>query len=276
MKKYDALYIFVGIAKDDVLEANLEKALTEVTRLGGNVLEKVQLGKRVFSRPMKKRESGVYVKVRLELDPAKVDELVKRYKLVEEVFRVQVLAVDDRREAKIAQERAERAEIQAKKDAAAAAALAAKAEVAEEQGKGGADMASFNKVILMGGLVRDPEVQSTGATGVKVARMRLSVTEQRKDRNGVLQKFPVYVDVDAWDKLAELCGQYLTKGRSILVEGRLQMDSWEKDGVKHQKLKVRASTIKFLPQGDRLAGGSKAVEPVAVSVPEGDPDDIPF
>ena len=126
MKKYDALYIFVGIAKDDVLEANLEKALTEVTRLGGNVLEKVQLGKRMFSRPMKKRESGVYVKVRLEIDPAKVDELVKRYKLVEEVFRVQILAVDDRREARIAQERTERAEIQAKKDAAAAAALAAR------------------------------------------------------------------------------------------------------------------------------------------------------
>ena len=130
MKKYDALYIFVGIAKDDALEANLEKALAEVTRLGGNVLEKVQLGKRMFSRPMKKRENGVYVKVRLELDPAKVDELVKRYKLVEEVFRLQILAVDDRREAKIAQERAERAEIQAKKDAAAAAALAAKVEEA--------------------------------------------------------------------------------------------------------------------------------------------------
>ena len=126
MKKYDALYIFVGIAKDDALEVNLEKALAEVTRLGGNVLEKVQLGKRMFSRPMKKRENGVYVKVRLEIDPSKVDELVKRYKLVEEVFRVQILAVDDRREAKIAQERAERAEIQAKKDAAAAVALAAK------------------------------------------------------------------------------------------------------------------------------------------------------
>ena len=132
MKKYDALYIFVGIAKDDVLEANLEKALAEVVRLGGNVLEKVQLGKRAFSRPMKKRENGVYVKVRLELDPAKVDELVKRYKLVEEVFRVQVLAVDDRREAKITAERAERAEIQAKREAAAAAALAAKTEGAVE------------------------------------------------------------------------------------------------------------------------------------------------
>ena len=126
MKKYDALYIFVGIAKDDALEANLEKALAEVTRLGGNVLAKDSLGKRTFARPMKKRDNGVYVKVRFEFDPLKIDELIKRYQLVEEVFRVQILAVDDRREAKIAQERAERAEIQAKKDAAAAAALAAK------------------------------------------------------------------------------------------------------------------------------------------------------
>ena len=128
MKTYDALYIFVGVAKDDAVEANLEKALAEVTRLGGNVIAKDSLGRRGFARPMKKRDSGVYVKVRLELDAAKVDELVKRYKLVEEVFRVQILAVDDRREAKIAQERAERAAIQAKKDAAAAAALAAKVE----------------------------------------------------------------------------------------------------------------------------------------------------
>ena len=109
MKKYDALYIFVGVAKDDVLNANLEKALAEVTRLGGNVLETVSLGKRTFSRPMSKKESGVYVKVRMELDPAKVDELVNRYKLVEEVFRVQILAVDERREAKIVAERAARA-----------------------------------------------------------------------------------------------------------------------------------------------------------------------
>ena len=129
MKKYDALYIFVGMLRDDTVEASLDKALAEVTRLGGNVLEKVSLGKRSFSRPIRKRESGVYVKVRFELDPQKVEELVNRYHLVEEVFRVQILAVDDRREVKIAQERAERAEIQAKKDAAAAAALAAKTEV---------------------------------------------------------------------------------------------------------------------------------------------------
>jgi ribosomal protein S6 len=132
MKKYDALYIFVGIAKEDVLEANLEKALAEVTRLGGNILEKVSLGKRAFSRPMKKRDSGVYVKVRMELDPDKVAELVNRYRLVEEVFRVQFLAVDERREAKIAAERTARAERQARKEAAQAAAAAAAAPAAEE------------------------------------------------------------------------------------------------------------------------------------------------
>ena len=131
MKTYDALYIFVGIAKDDVLEANLEKALAEVTRLGGNVVAKEALGRRAFARPMKKRENGVYVKVRFELDPLKVDELVNRYHLVEEVFRVQILAVDARRETKIAAERQARAERIAKKEAAQAAALAAKTETVE-------------------------------------------------------------------------------------------------------------------------------------------------
>ena len=128
MKKYDALYIFVGISKDDALEACLEKALAEVTRRGGNVLEKVSLGRRSFSRPMKKRDSGVYVKVRFEMDPQQVEDLVKRYRLVEEVFRVQILAVDERRESQIAQERTERAEELARREAAAAAALATKAE----------------------------------------------------------------------------------------------------------------------------------------------------
>jgi len=138
-------------------------------------------------------------------------------------------------------------------------------------------MASFNKVILMGNLTRDPDVRVTGASGMKVARLGLAVNERRKDRNGNVLDFPVFVDVDAWDKLAELCGQYLAKGSSVLVEGRLQMDTWEKDGVKHQKLKVRANTIKFLPKGDRFAAGPKpAGEPVAADAPESEASDIPF
>ena len=120
MKKYDAIYIFVGVTKDDVLNANLEKALSEVTRVGGTVYSTESLGKRSFARPMVKKESGVYVKVRMELDPSKLEELVNRYHLVEEVFRVQFLAVDERREAKIAAERQARADRQARKDAAAA------------------------------------------------------------------------------------------------------------------------------------------------------------
>jgi single-strand DNA-binding protein len=136
-------------------------------------------------------------------------------------------------------------------------------------------MASFNKVILMGNLTRAPDVRATGTTGMKVARLGLAINERRRDRNGNMQEFPVFIDVDAWDKLAELCGQYLSKGRSVLVEGRLQMDSWEKDGVKHQKLKVRASTIKFLPQGDRLSGSSQRQE-FPSSAQENDSDDMPF
>jgi small subunit ribosomal protein S6 len=127
MKKYDGLYIFAGNAKDDVLENDLAKALAEVTRLGGVIESQDILGKRAFARPMKKRENGVYALVRFELDPSKVSELVNRYKLVEEVFRVQILAVDDRREAKLAVQReaaAKREEIKAQKEAAAAAASA--------------------------------------------------------------------------------------------------------------------------------------------------------
>ncbi len=133
MKKYDGLYIFAGQAKDDVLDAQITKAVAEVTRLGGNILAQEVLGKRTFARPMRKRENGVYVQVRFELEPGKVRELVNRYRLVEEVFRVQILAVDDRRESQIAQERAERAEEQARREAANAAALAAKTAEADAE-----------------------------------------------------------------------------------------------------------------------------------------------
>ncbi|MBR4653830.1 MAG: 30S ribosomal protein S6 [Kiritimatiellae bacterium] len=127
MKKYDGLYIFAGQAKDDVLDGHIAKALAEVTRFGGNVLSQEVLGKRAFAHPMRKRESGVYVLVRFELDPSKVAELVKRYRLVEEVFRVQILAVDERREAILAEQReiaAQRAEAKAQKEEAAAEAVA--------------------------------------------------------------------------------------------------------------------------------------------------------
>ena len=130
MKKYDALYIFAGQAKDDVLDGQITKALAEVTRLGGTVLAQEVLGKHSFAHPMKKRESGVYVQVRFEFDPAKVTELVNRYRLVEEVFRVQILAVDERREAVLAAQ-AEAAAKRAAEKAQSEAAEAAEAPAAE-------------------------------------------------------------------------------------------------------------------------------------------------
>ena len=120
MKKYDGLYIFAGNAKDDVLENNFAKAIAEIERFGGKVESQDILGKRTFARPMQKRDNGVYALVRFEMDPAKVKELVNRYRLVEEVFRVQILAVDERREAKLAAQReaaAKRAELNADKEA---------------------------------------------------------------------------------------------------------------------------------------------------------------
>ena len=125
MKKYDGLYIFAGQAKDDVLDAQSQKALAEVTRLGGNVLTQEVLGKRDFAHPMHKRTNGVYVLVRFEFDPSKVSELVNRYRLVEEVFRVQILAVDERREAILVKQAEAAAQREAQKAAAAAAEVPA-------------------------------------------------------------------------------------------------------------------------------------------------------
>lgn len=120
MNKYDGLYIFAGSAKDDVLDKQIDKARGEITRLSGNVLSTDVLGKKQFARPMHKRDSGVYVRIRFELDPAQVSTLVDRYHLVEDIFRVQILVVDERREAILVKQ----AEVQKVRDATRAAAAA--------------------------------------------------------------------------------------------------------------------------------------------------------
>lgn len=127
MKKYDALYIFVNVAREDAINGLLEKVSEEITRLGGTIIGSEDLGKKTFARPMKKHEAGSYLRVRFELDPSKLDELIARYKLVDEIFRVQILAVDDRREALVVEQNARR---KAKAEAEAAAAAEAAGEEA--------------------------------------------------------------------------------------------------------------------------------------------------
>lgn len=113
-------------------------------------------------------------------------------------------------------------------------------------------MASYNKVILMGNLVRDPELR-TVSTGSKVASLVLAVSETWKDRNGQVQERACFVDIEVWNrgqsgKLADLCAQYLSKGSAVLVEGRLEQHEWisKKTGEKRSKLRVNADAVKFM------------------------------
>ena len=135
-------------------------------------------------------------------------------------------------------------------------------------------MASFNEVIIMGNLTRDPDVRAAGVSGMKVARLGVAINERRRDRSGQMLDFPVFVDVDAWDRLAELCGQHLAKGSPVLVEGRLQMDTWEREGVRHQKLQIRATPIKFPPRPARPQSPRQRDQMTSAS--EDDGGEIPF
>jgi single-strand DNA-binding protein len=104
---------------------------------------------------------------------------------------------------------------------------------------------SVNQVILMGNLTRDPEVRQT-PTGQSVVSFSLALNRAYQDKSGSWQEATDYVDVVAWGPLAERVGQYLTKGRRALVQGRLQSRSWEQDGQKRSKLEVLANDVTFL------------------------------
>ena len=117
-------------------------------------------------------------------------------------------------------------------------------------------MASLNKVLLIGNLTKDPELRYTPG-GVAVANLRLAVNRRYKDKTGEWKEDTCFITVTAWDKQAEVCNQYLQKGRPIFVEGRLQSRSWEtNDGQKRTTIDVRAERIQFLGSG----GGAKSSE----------------
>ncbi len=107
-------------------------------------------------------------------------------------------------------------------------------------------MANLNKVFLIGNLTRDPELRYT-PSGTAVSNLGLAVNRRFKDREGQQKSEVCYITVVVWDKQAEVCNQYLKKGRPIFIEGRLQSRSWEaKDGSKRNVLEVRAERIQFL------------------------------
>lgn len=113
---------------------------------------------------------------------------------------------------------------------------------------------SFNQVILMGNLTRDPELRQT-PNGQSVCSFSLALNRSYKGADGNWQEATDYIDVVAWGPLGERVAQYLTKGRPCLVSGRLQSRSWEQEGQKRSKVEVVANDVTFLGGRDDGQGG---------------------
>ncbi len=124
-------------------------------------------------------------------------------------------------------------------------------------------MANFNKVILAGNMTRDPELRYT-PKGTAIAKFGLAVNRKWTAEDGQSREEVTFVDIDCFGKQAEVISQYLRKGRSILIEGRLKLDQWDdkQTGQKRSKLGVVLESFSFLDSGNR-EGGSAAPPPSA-------------
>ncbi|ADE54605.1 single-stranded DNA-binding protein [Coraliomargarita akajimensis] len=117
-------------------------------------------------------------------------------------------------------------------------------------------MASFNKVILIGNLTRDPEMRVT-PNGNTICKLGLAVSRAYSTRDGERREETTFVDVDAFGKQAEVISKYMRKGRPIMIEGRLRLDQWEtSDGQKRSKLSVVLENFQFLGGRDDSASSS--------------------
>jgi single-strand DNA-binding protein len=139
---------------------------------------------------------------------------------------------------------------------------------------------SVNKVTLIGRLGRDPELKYT-AGGSAYCRFSIATDDSWTDRNtGERQERTEWHNIVAWEKLAEICGQYLTKGRMVYIEGSIQSRQWEdQDGNKRTSFEIRARDMVMLgaPAGSGASGGSggPATAPAREAEPATD-DDVPF
>jgi len=143
-------------------------------------------------------------------------------------------------------------------------------------------MRGVNKVILIGNLGRDPEIRYT-TSGQAVANFTMATSEVRTNKDGNKVESTEWHRVVAWGRLAEICGEYLSKGKTVYIEGSLRTRSWEdKDGKKRWTTEVVARTMQILsPSGDRAdstsATGEGLVDDFEVGdEPFGSDDDVPF
>jgi single-strand DNA-binding protein len=117
-------------------------------------------------------------------------------------------------------------------------------------------MPNFNKVILMGNLTRDPEVKYT-SSGTAIAKLGMAINRYWRNQDGQQQEETTFVDVDAFGRQAETIGQYLKKGRPIMVEGRLKLDQWDdkQTGQKRSKMGIVLENFQFLDSRGEGGGG---------------------
>ena len=120
-------------------------------------------------------------------------------------------------------------------------------------------MASYNRIVMIGNLTRDPEYKSL-TSGQPLCKLSLASNRQFKNRQtGSMVQEVCYIDIDVWGAQAESCRQYLAKGRPVLVEGRLKLDSWDdQSGVKRSKHSIVADRIVFLSAGAQSEAGLEA------------------
>lgn len=116
-------------------------------------------------------------------------------------------------------------------------------------------MRSYNHVVLVGNVVRDPELRSL-QNGTSVATLSLAVSESRKDADGNWIEDTSYFDVTVWGRSAEVVNSYAKKGSPVLVSGRLKQDTWEQDGQRRSKVKIVADTVNLLTFGGGNGNGS--------------------
>jgi single-strand DNA-binding protein len=139
----------------------------------------------------------------------------------------------------------------------------------------------INKVTLVGNLGKDPEIRYT-PSGIAVANFTIATSEKWKDKeSGEMKTQTEWHNIVVWRRLAEICGEYLSKGRQVYIEGKLQTRSWEKDGIKRYSTEIVANEMKMLGQrGDGNASGqsgsSQVSEYSGPPLPEDQDDDIPF
>jgi single-strand DNA-binding protein len=135
-------------------------------------------------------------------------------------------------------------------------------------------MVSLNRVLLIGNLTKDPELRYT-PSGTPVANLRLAVNSVFKDQAGQRKEETCFVTIVVWSKQAEICNQYLKKGRAIFVEGRLLYRSWEAEGKTRSTMEVRADRVQFLGGGPAGASASPSREAVEAGHGTEEPEPAP-